>query len=81
MPTLTMEKLRQLLAECGGDTEFDGTIDHVPFESLGYDSLALLEASAKIKEQYGVEVPDDDIALGATPAQLLSTVNRHLTVG
>ncbi|WP_420497261.1 acyl carrier protein [Parafrankia sp. FMc2] len=78
---MTIDDLRRILVECAGDVqegEPAGDIRDVAFEELGYDSLALMETSARITTEFGVAVPDDRLADLRTPRELLDLVNDAL---
>ncbi|ALO07950.1 Acyl carrier protein [Streptomyces venezuelae] len=68
----------QILRECAGEEEgvdLGGDILDTPFVELGYDSLALLQATGRIERDFGVALPDDVVAEAETPALLLGLVN------
>lgn len=74
---MTIDDLRRILAECAGEDEtgdLHGDILDTTFDELGYDSLALMETAAKIRQEFGVDVDDDHIAVMATPRMLLDVV-------
>ena len=48
------------------------------FQDLGYDSLAMMETAARITQEYGVDLSDDEITEVATPRALLDLVNRSV---
>ncbi|MGW7361662.1 acyl carrier protein [Streptomyces sp. NPDC054802] len=75
--TMTLDDLRQILSESAGSEagQLDGDILDTAFTELGYDSLALLETTAVVQREYGVEVPDKV----ATPRELLDSVNGALS--
>jgi len=57
MTTITLDDLRRIMRESAGADEsvdLDGDIAAVPFEDLGYDSLALLEMSAVVRQEFDV---------------------------
>lgn len=56
------------------------TLD-IPFEELGYDSLALMETAAAIQEEYGIVLPDEDVSEARTPRRLLGLVNGAIPTG
>lgn len=58
--------------------DLDGDILEVPFEELGYDSLALLNTVARIERDYSVELGDDVIAEAKTPGLMLERINAAL---
>jgi act minimal PKS acyl carrier protein len=78
---LTLDDVRSILRVSGGVAEgvdLDGDIIDVPFESLGYDSLAMLEASTHIERTFGVRLDDPTFRDSATPRTLLEVVNSQL---
>jgi minimal PKS acyl carrier protein len=78
---LTIDDLKRiLLAAAGADEGIDlgGDIRDVPFDQLGYDSLALLETSSRIQREYGVELDDDAFLAAQTPEALIEAVNERL---
>lgn len=81
MSEMTIADLRRILTECAGEDEtvdLAGMISETPFRELGYDSLALMETAARIKQEFGVEIPDEDIIEVDTPGAMLALVNRSL---
>ncbi|GAU65801.1 acyl carrier protein [Streptomyces sp. NBRC 110611] len=78
MSEMTLDDLRRLLIECAGETDDDslsGDILDKEFDSLGYDSLALMETATRITSEYGVQIPDERIAELKTPRAVLELVN------
>ncbi|WSQ09447.1 acyl carrier protein [Streptomyces sp. NBC_01231] len=76
---MTLEDLRQMLAECAGEGDsvgIQGDISDTPFTDLGYDSLALLETIARIERDFGVALPEDLVATLDTPRSLLTEVQK-----
>lgn len=83
MHEITIEDLHRILVEsagASGDWQSHEILDE-DFETLGYDSLALIESAGRIKREYGVEVSDDEVTELATPRQLLDLVNTSLSAG
>lgn len=84
MAILTIAELRLILIDSAG---FDGAADpsadilDTLFEELGYDSLALMESAARIYQQYGVRIADDEITEVETPRALLDLVNGAVPAG
>lgn len=57
-----LEKMKELIAEqlnCGADTITEETSFK---EDLGADSLDLFELVMALEDEYGVEIPADDLA-------------------
>ena len=82
MSRMTIDDLRRVLIECAGETDdnsLSGDIQDTDFETLGYDSLALMESAARITAEYGVDIPDERIAELRTPREVLDLVNGALT--
>lgn len=81
MSTFNMDDLRRILtAVAGEDEEVDlsGDISDVTFEHLGYDSLALMEMGARISQEYGIQISDDEAADFETPGDVLAAVEDGL---
>ncbi|MFJ9903589.1 acyl carrier protein [Streptomyces sp. NPDC101152] len=77
---MDIDDLRAILVACAGEDEaaaVEGDIIDVPFEDLGYDSLALLDCMARIKQEHGVDLADDALAELTTPRVLLGLVNAQ----
>jgi act minimal PKS acyl carrier protein len=78
---LTLDDVRSILRVSGGVEEgvdLDGDIIDITFEELGYDSLALLEASTNIERTFGVTLDDPTFRDAATPKALMEVVNSQL---
>lgn len=78
---MTINDLKQILRETGGvddAADLDGDILDVEFSDLGYDSVALLEASGRIELQYGIALPEETVASVPTPRGFLAVVNDSL---
>ena len=48
----------------------------VPFFDLGYDSLAILQTTARIEDEHGIGLGEEAIDEAETPRQYLDLVNR-----
>ncbi|MFD0691995.1 acyl carrier protein [Actinomadura fibrosa] len=80
MRQFTVDDLERLLrASGGGDEHMDFSEDILDeeFSELGYDSLAILEMSALIKREFGVELADEEVAELQTPRQAIDLVNQR----
>ncbi|UGY92999.1 acyl carrier protein [Streptomyces gobiensis] len=78
MSIMTIDDLQRILVQgAGADESIDlsGDIQDVEFEDLGYDSLAMLETAARIQQQYGVVLSDEQILELRTPRQVVDAVN------
>ena len=81
MTVVTIDDVRRILIECAGQDEstgLRGDIADVAFADLGYDSLALLEMAARIEQEFGVAIPDDEIVGLSTPRAVLGVVEQAL---
>ncbi|MFE6984880.1 acyl carrier protein [Streptomyces griseus] len=77
----SLDDLKRILLEGAGADEgidLDGDILDTEFESLGYESLALLETGGRIEREYGITLDDSALTDAATPRALLDAVNAHL---
>jgi act minimal PKS acyl carrier protein len=82
MPAMTLDDLLRFLTESAGanDALDDPTdVADTEFEVLGYDSLAIMETTARIEQTFGVTVPDDQLGDLTTPGALLALVNGLLS--
>lgn len=80
MRDLTIEELARIMRTCAGVDEsvsLDGDIYDVAFSDLGYDSLALMETTARVEREFGLSLPDETAA-AKTPRDFLNAVNAHL---
>lgn len=78
MAKMDLEDLRRILVACAGEDDgidLSADILDITFEELGYDSLALMESAARIKQEFGIDLLDDDVAEVETPRALLGLVN------
>ncbi|MEV4053674.1 phosphopantetheine-binding protein [Amycolatopsis sp. NPDC049688] len=81
MTQLTMSDLVALLRECAGEDEavdLDGDIGAVPFEELGYDSLAVLNTTGRVERDYSIQLGDEIVAVSRNPDDLLRAINDRL---
>lgn len=77
----TIDHLKSVLREVAGESEdvdLDGDILDRHFDELGYDSLALLEAGARLEREVGVVLDDSTLNDVETPRELLAAINEKL---
>jgi act minimal PKS acyl carrier protein len=77
--TIDLSDLRRILRESAGTqqgVDLDGEILDTTFDDLGYDSLAIMETTARLTREYGVSIDDDALTSATTPRLLLALVNR-----
>ncbi|MFI6037293.1 acyl carrier protein [Streptomyces sp. NPDC051315] len=77
----TVDDLKRILREGAGADEgvdLDGEILDTDFESLGYESLAMLETGSRIEREFGVMLDDDTLTDARTPRALIDAVNGVL---
>ncbi|CAM5489335.1 actinorhodin polyketide synthase acyl carrier protein [Streptomyces spiroverticillatus] len=81
MTRFEITDLTALLRESAGADEgvdLDGEITDVPFDDLGYDSLALLQTTGLIERQWEVVLDEEAVSEARTPGQYLEVVNQAL---
>lgn len=80
MPEFTADRLGRIIQECVQENEVELTGDRMDssFEDLGYDSLAVLEVTARINQELGVRLADEAIEKTSTPREALAAVNDAL---
>ncbi|MET8755716.1 acyl carrier protein [Streptomyces sp. NPDC004667] len=77
----TFDDLKRILLEGAGADEgvdLGGPILDTDFESLGYESLALLETGGRIEREFGITLDDDVFSDHSTPRSLVEAVNESL---
>ncbi|GLH99309.1 acyl carrier protein [Phytohabitans aurantiacus] len=82
MDQFTIDHLIRLLRSAGGvadGVELNAGIVDEAYTDLGYDSLALLEMSAKIQQEFGVAIPDEDVTELKTPRQTIDYLNDRMS--
>ncbi|GAA3990711.1 acyl carrier protein [Thermobifida alba] len=82
MTELTLDHLIQIMRECAGedtDAALGADSAHVDFDELGYDSLAVMEAAARLERDLGIALPEEEIAEVRTLAAFVALANRRLT--
>ncbi|MEU9144393.1 acyl carrier protein [Streptomyces sp. NPDC048349] len=84
MRHLELTDLTRLLNDCAGteegvDMDGDDVLDTL-FIDLGYDSLALLQATGLIERRYGITLDEEAMDEAETPRKYLELVNRVLSV-
>ncbi len=78
----TLDDLRRILRAAAGADEsvdLDGNILDTDFQSLSYESLALLETCSRIEREYGIILDEDVLSIDLTPRALIEAVNDRLS--
>jgi act minimal PKS acyl carrier protein len=81
MQEFTFGQLKEALrasAGVDGSVDLDGDVLDVPFEELGYDSLAILELASRVQREFRVPMPDDARQHMPTPRAALAYINARL---
>lgn len=79
--SFTLDDLRKLMSGCAGiddSVDLDSDIGNITFDDLGYDSLAVMEITAVLKNELGVAIPEDAVSELPTPRLLTEYVNARL---
>ena len=77
----TFDDLKRILLDGAGadeEIDLDGDILDTDFESLGYESLALLETGGRIEREFAITLDDDVFTDNSTPRALIAAVNETL---
>jgi minimal PKS acyl carrier protein len=78
MNPFTLNDLRVIMRESAGELEVDARdadLAETSYSDLGYDSLALLDVTARIRQALDVHLPEEAVACTATPAATVAAVN------
>ncbi|MGI5466725.1 acyl carrier protein [Streptomyces sp. CA-132043] len=82
MADFTINDLKRILYEAAGandDVHMTGEdLADQRFTDLDYDSLAVLELSSRIEREYGVTIPDGDLAHTMTLREAVTYVVSRL---
>ncbi len=72
-----LEKLKEMIAENLGVDAADVTETSNFKEDLGADSLDLFELVMAMEEEFGVEIPTEDLEKIATVGDVIAYINAH----
>jgi act minimal PKS acyl carrier protein len=82
MPEFTRDDLNRLLREgAGEEVDLDGDVLDTPFDELGYDSLAILELSIRLKREFNIVISEDELIDMTTPRATLRITGSRTAVG
>ncbi|BCJ61898.1 acyl carrier protein [Micromonospora endophytica] len=82
MTQLSIDDIHQVLVESAGEVENiapDEDVTGRTFEELGYDSLALIETAAQLRQRFGIHLEDDAVLSAETLGGLLALANAAAT--
>ena len=72
-----LETIKKLVAENLGVDEADITEASLFKEDLGADSLDLFELVMALEDEYGIEIPTEDLEQIATVGDVMEYINEH----
>ena len=72
-----LETIKKLVAENLGVDEADITEASSFKEYLGADSLDLFELVMALEDEYGIEIPTEDLEQIATVGDVMEYINEH----
>ena len=72
-----LERIKELVAENLGVDEADITETSSFKEDLGAESLDLFEMVMALEEEYGIEIPTEDLEKIATVGDVISYIESH----
>lgn len=72
-----LETIKKLVAENLGVDEADITEASSFKEDLGADSLDLFEVVMALEDEYGIEIPTEDLEQIATVGDVMEYINEH----
>ncbi|MEU7147204.1 acyl carrier protein [Streptomyces sp. NPDC039022] len=77
-----VDDLKLILRDGAGadeNVDLDGDILDAEFETLGYESLAMLETVSRIEREYGITLDEERFTEARTPRSLIELVNSQLS--
>ena len=72
-----LETIKKLVAENLGVDEADITEESSFKEDLGADSLDRFELVMAVEDEYGIEIPTEDLEQIATVGDVMEYINEH----
>ena len=72
-----LETIKKLVAENLGVDEADITEESSFKEDLGADSLDLFELAMALEDEFGIEIPTEDLEQIATVGDVVEYINAH----
>lgn len=72
-----LEKIKEMVADSLGVDACEITEETSFKEDLGADSLDLFELVMALEEEYGVEIPTEDLEKIATVGDVISYIESH----
>ena len=72
-----LEEMRKMIAEQLNCEESEITADTSFKDDLGADSLDLFELVMALEEEYGIEIPTEDLEQIATVGDVISYIESH----
>ncbi|WP_370942178.1 acyl carrier protein [Amycolatopsis sp. cg5] len=80
MTEFTQEDLFRIMRECAGEdesAELGAASAGADFDDLGYDSLAVMETASRVSREYGVSLPEEEVADVRTPESFVAMVRQQ----
>ena len=74
---MVFEKVCKILADQFGVAENSLNMDTAFIEDLGADSLDLFELVMALEDEYGIEIPSEDLEKIVTVGDVVEYVNAH----
>ena len=71
------EKMKELIAEQLGAAPEDITVDSSFKDDLGADSLDLFELVMALEEEYGIEIPSEELESLTTVGAIIDYLKAH----
>jgi acyl carrier protein len=75
---MVFEKVRKLLAELLSIDEDTIEMDSLIIDNLGADSLDLVDAVVSINDEFGVEIPDDEVENLRTVGDVVKYIESNM---
>ena len=75
---MVFEKVRAILAELLSIDEDTIEMDSLIIDNLGADSLDLVDAVVSINDEFGVEIPDDEVENLRTVGDVVKYIESNM---
>ena len=74
---MEFEKIKAIIAEVLNVDENEITMETTFTDDLGADSLDLFELTMALEDEYGIEIPSEDLEKIVTVGDVVEYVNAH----
>ena len=72
------DKVKETVVTCLGVSESDVTMESSFIDDLGADSLDIVEFIMALEEEFGIEIPDEDVEKIVTVKDVVEYISENI---